>query len=168
MGTSHTNPNDWMTKDGTGKSTVFSDERGWVRKMADGQEIVIQCMTGVVGYNQPNITSIDNPAAKDYSIGSGEIIRFSVYFNEDINVTGSPVIEFKEAGVQQSASYNSGTSLSDMLTFEYTVANVGVIDNIIPKINLNGGIIISNDDGTAVDLDFPDNYVQPTGINVVA
>jgi len=168
MGTSHTSPNDWMTKDGTGKSTVFGDERGWVRKMADGQEVVIQCMTGVVGHNQPKITSIDNPAADDYSIGSGEIIRFSVYFDEDIDVTGIPSLTFDEAGSSQEASYNSGTSLSDMLTFEYTVANVGVIDNVIPKINLNGGTIVSNDDGTDVDLNFPAGYTQPTGVNVVA
>ena len=167
MGTSKSQPNDWMTKDGTGKSTVFGDERGWVRVQPDGQEVVIHCMTGVTGLTQPEVTSVDNPAPGDYTIGVN-LIRWSVYFDEDVVVTGIPVVKFDEAGVQQEAVYSSGSSTASMLSFEFTGTTVGVIDNVITSIDLAGGTIVSDDDGSAVDLAFPNDYVQPTGVNVIA
>lgn len=173
MGTSKTQPNEWMLHDGTGKSVIFADERGWVRRMADGQEIVIQCMTGITTHNSSKIISVANPPANDYSIGDGDLITFSVYFDENVNVnvnvTGDvPTITFDEAGVTQEAKYSSGSSANDYVIFTYTPAKVGVIDNVRPVINLNGGSIVSADDGTAIDPDFPDTYTQPTGVNVVA
>jgi hypothetical protein len=171
MGTSKTQPAEWMLNDGTGKSTIFGDERGWVRKMADGQEVVLHCMKDV-NYTppttSPHIVSVTNPAAGDYSISANEIIRFSVYFDEDITVTGNPVVTFDEAGSPQQATYNSGTSLSDMLSFEYAVANIGAINDVQLSINLNGGTIVAVSDGSPADVNFPVSYDQPTGVNVIA
>lgn len=46
-----TEPLPWMINDGTGKSTLKSDERGWIRENADGNEIVLCCCKDVVFNN---------------------------------------------------------------------------------------------------------------------
>jgi hypothetical protein len=166
MGISKKQPSEWMTHDGTGNSKVFSDKRGWILKMANGCEIILQCINGVTEYIKYKIINVENPIAYEYLIESKDIIRFYVYFDTDVKVTGIPTITFDEAGVKQEAQYQASTSFSDKISFEYVVSTVGEINNVIPKINLNGGNIVSVD-GTDVDLNFPNNYAQPKGVTVL-
>ncbi len=165
MGTSKSQPNDWMTKDGTGKSTVFGDERGWVRTQPDGQEVVIHCMTGVNEEGTiPRIDSVQVPAPGEYSVGAGDILVFNVEFSEAVVVSGTPQISFNENGVSANASYSSGTSTSTNLSFEYVVTDPGVVDTLVQSVQLNGGTIESVDGETAI-LTFTASI---TGVTVIA
>ena len=58
MGTSRSQPNNWMTKNGTGKITTFADARGWCRQHANGQIEVLHAMSGVIEtpFISPTIT----------------------------------------------------------------------------------------------------------------
>lgn len=78
MGTSHSRPMEWMKNDGTGKTTLKTDERGWGRVMPDGQEIVINCQSGAEYIpGAPKINGILVPTAGDYSIGAADELIFT-------------------------------------------------------------------------------------------
>jgi len=74
MGTSKTQPNDWMLKDGTGKSSIIGDARGWVRVQPDGQEVVIQCMSGVtyIPKKEKNITEKRQTSTKKKKVSTSK------------------------------------------------------------------------------------------------
>lgn len=171
MGTSKTQPNDWMTKDGTGKITTFADERGWCIQHADGQVEVIHAMSDVAETPAvaPTVLNVINPSAGDYSVGAGDVILFTVSWSEPITVTGTPQIAFNENAVGAVADYDPAQSTINKMVFAYTVTTPGAIDTVVEAVSLNGGTIVGADDGvTAATLDFNGDYVQPTGVTVVA
>lgn len=171
MGTSRIEPNDWMINTGTGKSQPFGGANGWSIVHPNGQIEVLQCMGGVSEsvVNPSKIMKVYNPANNDYSVSAGDRIRFVVDWNEPVNITGTPLIDFNEAGVPQTALYDPTNSSTTKSYFYFDVTTPGIIDNVVTTINLNGGTIISADDGVTVAiLTFNSDYTQPLGVNVVA
>ena len=171
MGTSKTQPNDWMTKDGSGNITTFADERGWCIQHANGFVEVIHCMKDVVETPAvaPTVLNVENPAAGDYSVGAGDVIQFVVFWSEPVTITGTPQIAFNENGVGQTADYDPAQSSSNKSVFEFTVTTAGAIDTVVEAVQANGGTIVGADDGvTAAIMAFDAGYVQPTGVTVVA
>jgi len=171
MGTSKTQPNDWMTKDGTGNITTFADERGWCIQHKNGQIEVLHCMSNVLETPAvaPYILAVINPADGDYSVAAGDTITFTVNWSEPITVTGTPQIAFNENGVGAVADYDPALSDSNTMVFTYDVTTEGDIDTVVEAVQLNSGTIVGTDDGvTAAVLDFNADYEQPTGIVVVA
>jgi len=142
MGTSKSQPNDWMTKDGTGKISTFADERGWCIQHANGQIEVIHTMAGV-GENPANpadILAVTNPNDGTYAVG--DTLTFSVRWNEPVTVTGTPQITLNEDDVTVTADYVAGSSTNTLSVFEYTTTTTGVIDTIVETIGLNSGSIM--------------------------
>lgn len=141
MGTSKSQPNDWMTKDGTGKINTFADERGWCIQHADGQIEVIHAVSGVAENpsNPADILGVTNPADGVYSVG--DKLTFIVKWNEPVTVTGTPQITLDEDGVTVTADYVAGSSTATTSVFEYTTTTTGVVDNIVETIGLNSGSI---------------------------
>lgn len=173
MGTSKTSPNDWMTKNGNGKmaDNVFAGAGGWYITHPDGQVEMIQCMGGVVESptNPASVALVINPTDGEYSIAAGDVILFTVNWSEPVTITGTPQISFNENGVLQTADYVVGSSNVTSSVFEFVVTTAGAIDTVVATIGLNGGTIVSTDDGvTAAELTFNGDYAQPTGVDVVA
>lgn len=152
MGTSKSQPNDWMLKNGTGKITTFADERGWCIQHADGQIEVIHAMSDVA--ESPavatTILSVVNPSG-DYSLGAGAEVLFAVNWSEPVIVTGTPQISFEENNVGVTADYDSARSTSTQSVFVFDVTAEGAIDTITESVQLNSGTIIGAD---AVDASF--------------
>ena len=63
MGISKVKPGKIMLNDGTGNSTVHAGVGGWYRTHANGQEELIQCMSGVK-YDKPKKKKVSKPAKK--------------------------------------------------------------------------------------------------------
>ena len=66
----------------------------------------------------PTITAMTGPVDSTYAIG--DILQFTVEYDETVEVSGSPFIELDIGGSTQSAAYVSGSG-TQTLTFEYTV-----------------------------------------------
>lgn len=151
MGTSKSQPNDWMTKDGTGKITTFADERGWCIQHADGQVEVIHAMSDVA--ESPAVAaailSVTNPSG-DYSLGAGAEVLFTVQWSEPVTVTGTPQIAFEENGAGVTADYDSTRSDANTSVFVFDVTAEGAIDTVTEAVQLNGGTIVGADAIAAV------------------
>ena len=172
MGTSKTSPNDWMIKNGNGKmaDNVFAGAGGWYVTNPDGQVELIHCMADVVEAppNPPNVLSVRNPVAGEYSVSAGDVITFTVNWTEPVLISGIPQISFNENGIAQTADYTSVSSTSTVSVFEFVVTTEGTIDTVSIIIGLNGGQIAGVDDSTDAVLAFPASYTQPVGVEVVA
>ena len=170
MGTSKNAPNDWMIKNGNGKmaDSVFAGKGGWYVTHPNGQVELLHGMRGTaeVPPNAPNVLSVTNPAAGEYSIGAGDVLTFIVYWTEPVTVTGTPQIGFNENGVGQNATYDSAQSTANKSVFTYDVAAAGVVDTVVSPIDLNGGTIVANDAVIATLTPvFVDDTVDSTTIN---
>ena len=155
MGTSKSAPNDWMIKNGNGKmaDSVFAGKGGWYVTHPNGQIELLHGMSNVaeIPANAPNILSVDNPDAGEYSIGAGDVLTFVVYWTEPVTIAGTPQIGFNENDVAQTADYDAAQSTANMSVFTYDVAAAGAIDTVVSPIDLNSGTIFSND-GLAAEL----------------
>ena len=149
MGTSKSAPNDWMIKNGNGKmaDSVFAGKGGWYVTHPNGQVELLHGMSGVaeVPPNAPNILSVINPDAGEYSIGAGDVLTFVIYWTEPVTITGTPQIGFNENDVAQTADYDPAQSTANKSVFTYDVAAAGDIDTVVSPIDLNSGTIEAND-----------------------
>ena len=171
MGTSKSQPNDWMTKDGTGKISTFADERGWCIQHANGQIEVIHTMADITESPAvaPVISRVTNPRAGDYSVAAGGQVKFTISWTEPVIVTGTPQVQFNENGIGVAADFDPSLSSTNKSVFVYTVTTEGDVDTVVEAVSLNGGTIIAGDDNTTpAELDFTDSYNQPTGVVVIA
>ena len=113
-----------------------------------------------------NVAITSMPASGD-TYGTGEMIEFTVTFDQDVTVVGMPEFEFclgtwgagnctqgASPPAQRRAAYDSGSSTTTMLVFSYTVIVGDVDDNGIwagnQTIKLDPGDTIQ---GTVGDLD---------------
>lgn len=149
MGTSRSEPNDWMIKNGNGKmaDSVFAGPGGWYITHPNGQIELLHGMRGVaeVPPNAPDILSVMNPDAGEYSVGAGDTLTFVIYWTEPVTVTGTPQISFNENDVGVTADYVAGSSTANKSVFEYDVTAAGTVDTVVTTLGLNGGTIIGND-----------------------
>ncbi len=150
MGTSRSAPNEWLGKDGNGKTSdnnVFAGPMGWYIKHPNGQVELLQAMGGTaeIPVNAPDVYQALNPVAGDYSISAGDTLIFVINWSEPVIITGTPQIAFNENGVGQTADYVAGSSTSTQSVFEYDVAAEGAVDTVVTTISLNGGTIVGAD-----------------------
>lgn len=68
----------------------------------------------------PVITAVNVPANGTYK--AGDVLNFTVGFNENVTVTGTPSLPLVIGSTNVQAAYTSGTG-SSALTFSYTVQN---------------------------------------------
>ncbi|BDD01045.1 Ig-like domain-containing protein [Persicobacter psychrovividus] len=114
---------------------------------------------------RPEIVSVDVPASKTYLLG--ETLTFTLNFDKDITVTGSPLLNLAVESGNVAAAYQSGTGTS-AITFAYTVQvndedlnGLSLIDLV-----LNGG---SLQDAFGNDADLTLNNVPSTaGVKIDA
>lgn len=102
----------------------------------------------------PAITSVNVPANAYYN--AGDVLIFTVDFNENVNVTGTPSVPVIIGATTVQASYTGGTG-SNSLTFSYTVvAGDNDMDGIAVggTLALNGGTVkdgLGNDAALALN-----------------
>ena len=91
------------------------------------------------------VTSTPNSGTAD-TYGRGETIRVTVTFDEDVTVTGSPVINVEVGSNSRPAAYVSGSATTE-LVFEYTVvaadSDSDGIEIAANALGLNSGTIQS-------------------------
>ena len=96
----------------------------------------------------PTVSSVTVPANASYKAGTN--LDFTVKYHTAVDVTGTPSITIDIGGVTKSATYLAGSSTA-ALVFRYTVA-AGNTDtdgiSVGSSLNLNGGTITNNVDGT--------------------
>lgn len=104
----------------------------------------------------PSITSVDVPAAGTY-VG-GQTLAFTVNWDEPVDVTGTPAINFTIGGKARQANYASGTGTAT-LVFSYTVqaGDEGAVS--VGTLTLDGGTIT---DGAGNDANLTLNSVGDT------
>ena len=112
-------------KDELGNDAELTTANGQTPAKVDAKKPVIQSVSSV---------------AKTY--GKGELITFTVAFDETVDVTGTPKLTFDVGGVGKSVDYVLGSG-SKALVFEYTVALGDFDANPIKatSISLNSGKI---------------------------
>src|SRR5439155_5284800 len=85
----------------------------------------------------PTLTSVTGPANGNY--GTGQFLAFTVNYNENVTVTGTPNIGLTIGANSRTATYLSGSGTS-ALVFRYTVV-AGDLDTdgivSVSPINLN-------------------------------
>ncbi|ACT00085.1 S-layer homology domain-containing protein [Paenibacillus sp. JDR-2] len=89
----------------------------------------------------PAISSVDMPSAGTYK--TGDQLNFTVHYNENANVTGSPYLPVTIGASSRQATYVSGSGTQNLL-FRYTVQAGDLdADGVQPGANLvlNGGSI---------------------------
>ena len=101
----------------------------------------------VVDGKRPTVESVTSPNASS-AYAAGSYINVTVSFDEDIYVTGTPLLELV-TGVAggRNATYASGNG-SSVLAFNYTVRPGDLNDDL----NYTGVDALSRDGGTIVDL----------------
>ncbi|MBO9202878.1 MULTISPECIES: Ig-like domain-containing protein [Niastella] len=91
--------------------------------------------------NAPLVTTVDFPATGTYRIG--DVLNFTVNFNENVLVTGTPFINILMHSSIKPAHYVGGSGTTQ-LTFTYTI-QAGDFDadgvSLINTMQLNGGTI---------------------------
>ena len=139
-----------------------------VGHMVDGADTTAPIITSV---------SFTSDAGNDYTYATGDVIKVTVTFNEDVTVSGTPLLEldmYESDPPDRLATYSSsdtGSSGANMV-FEYTVGlgdrasdGLGIGAN---KLTLDGGMIqdASGNDAdlthSAVSAD-PDHFVNGAG-----
>ena len=106
----------------------------------------------------PTITSVSVPPNGYYR--AGDVLSFTVNFNENVTVTGTPTLPVTIGSLTVTANYVSGSGTS-ALTFSYTVqAGDNDMDGIIlgSALQLNGGTIKDAINNAILTL----NSVAPT------
>ncbi|NIK66836.1 S-layer homology domain-containing protein [Paenibacillus sp. BK720] len=89
----------------------------------------------------PTVGSVDVPAAGTYK--TGDPLTFTVHYNENVNVAGSPYLPVIIGSSSVQASYVSGTGTPNLL-FRYTIQAGDLdTDGVQPGANLalNGGTV---------------------------
>ncbi|HEU4554080.1 MAG TPA: Ig-like domain-containing protein, partial [Chitinophaga sp.] len=89
----------------------------------------------------PAIATVNVPANGTYK--AGDVLSFTVNFNENVTVTGTPLLPLTIGSAAVEATYTGGTG-SSALTFSYTVQNgESDLDGIAlgAALQLNGGAI---------------------------
>lgn len=94
------------------------------------------------------VTSINvtRGSSFNHSFIPGNVMEFSVDFNEDVMITGSPRLALTIGNVTRYADYYAAGSTYSVLKFRYTIdAGNALLDldglELAPEVNLNGGSI---------------------------
>ena len=89
----------------------------------------------------------DPPNGTDYR--TGEVVKATVTFSEDVTVTGTPQLPLQIGGEERDADYAAGDSSSTVLSFSYTVTDDDTDRDGISidafALKLNGGSIKRED-----------------------
>ena len=106
----------------------------------------------------PVITSVNVPSDDTYMIG--ESLDFTVNFDDDVNISGSPILRIQIGSTIVDAGITGGSG-STALTFSYTIIEgIEDVDGItVTSLDLNGGTIKDINDN---DADLTINNVDPT------
>lgn len=102
----------------------------------------------------PSIIAVSTPASDEFN--TADVIAVEVTFDEDVAVSGTPLIELTSDSGNVDLSYVSGSG-SDKLLFEYEVAALDYDNNGLSldnAINLNSGSIQGQLSALAANLDF--------------
>ncbi|MFC6998482.1 Ig-like domain-containing protein, partial [Rufibacter roseus] len=155
---------------GTAKLNLRSVNTG-VTDLA-GNVIVDGGFTGGEAYTldltAPVISSVTLPAAnKTYT--AGENLDFTVYFSEDVTVTGTPSIAITIGNTTRSATYVAGSSTATALLFRYQVQagevdTDGIAFETQKTIALNGGTL-QDLAGNNATLTFTTNFTTPVKVD---
>jgi len=175
MGTSKTQPAGWMYNNGNGSTAVgdvIATERGWELKNPDGENEVLQCMSGLLDAVVNAIVTGYSTPAGEYDVTAGDIVSFSFSFNEAVTVVGVPQITFNANSIPVVADYSFVESDDNTLVFEWTAVGLaGPIDTVVTSISLNSGTI-QDSDLNNVELSFAtvrgSAYVQPIATVIVS
>ena len=96
----------------------------------------------------PAVASV-SVAAAGADLGAGQVVTFTLNFNEAVSVAGTPALSLNDGGT---ASYVSGSG-SNALTFSYTVATGQNTPALaVTGASLTGGASIADGAGNAADL----------------
>ncbi|WP_274426302.1 beta strand repeat-containing protein [Chelativorans sp. YIM 93263] len=102
-------------------------------------------LTGGFTYVEPSsapiVSNVSGPADGTYK--AGDILTFTVTYDQNVGVRGSPSLSLELRGAARSASYAAGDA-SNKLTFSYVVQSGDLAPSGIglgPSISLNGGSI---------------------------
>ena len=91
----------------------------------------------------PTVSSV-NTTHLNGNFKTGEVIDITVDFSKNVNVTGTPRLQFETGATDEYANYLSGTGTST-LTFRYTVASGDISSDLdyvtTDSLTLNGGTI---------------------------
>ncbi|MDP4092783.1 MAG: Ig-like domain-containing protein [Bacillota bacterium] len=146
----------YKSNNGTGWNSVTSNTANMLNGVcygngtfvAVGNSGTILSSSGVV---IPTVSSVTVPSNATYKVG--DVLNFTVNFNKNVNVTGTPVLPFTlNTGGVVNASYVGGSG-SPALVFRYTVAS-GNLDadgvTVGNAISLNSGTIKDTDGNDAI------------------
>lgn len=163
IGTNNEAKPKWLTQNQ--KENVFADSRGWVERRPDGTEEVLVAVGGLAeSLGAPTVSSI---AFVDSEVTDGDTLQLSVYYNEPVEVTGTPQVAI--TGITATTmDYVDGSSdpARGWLVFEVDTTGEGgnsvtVADST--SISLNGGTITDETDGsTAAELTLNNDEIVAT------
>jgi uncharacterized C2H2 Zn-finger protein len=112
--------------------------------------VLLFCLPVHLAGQTAQITSVDVPADGTYY--STQILDFTVHFDNDVIVTGTPQLNIllNSSGANVKANYISGSGTNELL-FRYIVANGNVTTTgiTINALNLNGGTLKDGDNNNA-------------------
>lgn len=126
---------------------------------AGNVEVTPKAYTWTVDLTPPSVSIVTPPTDGTYNQSSRRFLNIKLQFNENVNVTGNPIVGITIGGVSRSATYISGSG-GTTLTFQYGISNgenapTGII--IVSPISLNGGTIQDGAGNNAVLTFTPPN-----------
>src|SRR6266567_3136861 len=155
---------------GSGGGTIRLDLNSSGTGIADtaGNAITTGCTGGqtyTIDKTPPVLNSASGPASGTYAIGQN--LDFTVNYNENMAVTGTPTIGLTIGSTARSATYNAAGSTATALLFRYTVAP-GDSDtdgiSVASTITVSGGNTIKDTAGNTAPINFP--ALDTTGVLV--
>src|SRR6266568_3024753 len=121
--------------------------------------------TNTIDKTPPVLNGASGPASGTYAIGQN--LDFTVNYNENMAVTGTPTIGLTIGSTARSATYNAAGSTATALLFRYTVAP-GDSDtdgiSVASTITVSGGNTIKDTAGNTAPINFP--ALDTTGVLV--
>ncbi len=121
--------------------------------------------TYTIDKTPPVLNSASGPASGTYAIGQN--LDFTVNYNENMAVTGTPTIGLTIGSTARSATYNAAGSTATALLFRYTVAP-GDSDtdgiSVASTITVSGGNTIKDTAGNTAPINF--TALDTTGVLV--
>lgn len=145
--------------------TAVATDRGWENPDTGEILVAIRSLKDRTQAGTADITKFGtrrNPQITD----DGQNLDISVYFNEAVDVTGSPQLSLTVGGVAKVATYQAGTG-TNKLVFRYIteVTVLGAVVAVSPLV-LNAGTI--KDAGQAGDASLAFSVALQDDLEVVA
>ena len=110
---------------------------------------------------QVAVTSMPKSGTTPKKYGAGEKIQVTATFDEDVTVTGDPVINVEVGSNSRPAAYVSSSSTATELVFEYTVV---AADSDTDGISINANALTLDSDDEIKDSDSNDADITHTAL----